>query len=171
MNDILKEQGFHTDTIHETSSSNILSKATIPIPIWNLKLNSPFYKKKCLFWVKPDIAFDVYYLYASRNVLYQCAVIPDYTTSIMMNSIFRNMPENKCLDKIEESDSEDEFQNVQESKYLKIKDAILMECRFHRKFRKWVPIQQKLNAKHLAKHVPAIHDLVFLERSNKNVSF
>lgn len=149
------------EDIHPNNVTNIWSKATSSLPIWNLKLNSLVYKRNCLFWVKADITFDVYYLYASSNVLYQCALIPDHKTSVYMNSLFRNIPENDCLDKVEESDSEDEFENIQDTKYLKNDTFILMECRFHRKFRKWIPMQHKMNENYLGKYVPIIEDLVY----------
>ena len=76
----------------------------------------------------------------------------------MMNAIFRKIPENDCLDKVEESDDEEEFENLDERKYLNTeRQMVLMECVFHRKFKKWIPIQMK--PEHLAKYIPRIEDL------------
>jgi superfamily II DNA/RNA helicase len=40
---------------------------------------------------------------------YDVAFIPDYSTSVMMNKLFRNIKENQNLDALEESDDEEEF--------------------------------------------------------------
>jgi hypothetical protein len=58
-----------------------------------------------------------------------------------MNGLFRNIRENKNLDFIEESDDEDDFQNMNEDKYVDTKKTILIECIFDRKFKKWTPVQ------------------------------
>jgi hypothetical protein len=58
-----------------------------------------------------------------------------------MNSLFRNIRENKNLDYIEESDDEDDFQNMNEDKYVDMKKTVLIECIFDRKFKKWTPVQ------------------------------
>jgi hypothetical protein len=58
-----------------------------------------------------------------------------------MNGLFRNIRENKNLDFIEESDDEDDFQNMNEDKYVDVNKTILIECIFDRKFKKWTPVQ------------------------------
>ena len=58
-----------------------------------------------------------------------------------MNGLFRNIRENKNLDFIEESDDEDDFQNLNEDKYVDMKKTILIECVFDRKFKKWTPMR------------------------------
>ena len=40
-----------------------------------------------------------------------------------------------------ESDSEDEFENIDENKYLDTNKKITMRCRFNTKFKKWEPIE------------------------------
>ena len=58
-----------------------------------------------------------------------------------MNRLFRNIRENENLDAIEESDDEDDFQNVREDKYVDLEKTLLIECQFHPKFRRWVPLR------------------------------
>ena len=58
-----------------------------------------------------------------------------------MNGLFRNIRENKNLDFIEESDDEDDFQNMNDDKYVDMKKTLLIECIFDRKFKKWTPVQ------------------------------
>ena len=68
------------------------------------------------------------------------ASIPDYKTSVMMNSLFRNIKENKSLDALEESDDEDEFENVNLDKFVDLSKKIKMKCVYNYKFKKWTPI-------------------------------
>ena len=58
-----------------------------------------------------------------------------------MNSLFRNIRENKNLDYIEESDDEADFQDVNPNKYVDTDKTIKMECMFHTKFKRWIPIK------------------------------
>ena len=69
------------------------------------------------------------------------AGIPDYKNSIFMNGLFRNIRENKNLDYIEESDDEDDFENTQIDKYVDHEKELMVECTFHKRFKKWVPIK------------------------------
>jgi hypothetical protein len=122
-------------------------------------------KKPAIFYVMADAQYDIYHLYAkkemsqidrlsesTRNVCthhhykkiitkeyYNVAYIPNIKTSIFMNSIFRNIRENKNIDYIEESDEEDNFEDISEDKYVDFKKIVIMECIFHNKFKKWVP--------------------------------
>lgn len=107
--------------------------------------NQPQYRYPTVFQVTADIQYDIYRLFAfghnSSSVYYDVAGIPDYKTSILMNSLFRNIKENTNLDYIEESDDEDDFQNMSEDKYVDLNKVLLMECVFHHKFKKWVPLR------------------------------
>jgi hypothetical protein len=75
----------------------------------------------------------------SENI-YATAYIPDYKTSVMMNGLFRNIKENDNLDRLEESDDEEEFQNCSEDKYVYLDRSFKMNCEFNPKFRKWCPV-------------------------------
>ena len=105
----------------------------------------PQYKYPAIFNVTADLQFDIYHLFAfgknNQRVYYNVAYIPNYKTSVFMNGLFRNIRENKNLDFIEESDDEDDFQNLNEDKYVDMKKTILIECIFDRKFKKWTPVQ------------------------------
>lgn len=123
------------------------SLATVDIPIYipykYMNINKPQYKHPTIFKVMADLQFDIYRLFAfgSKNtiVYYNVAYIPTYRSSVFMNGIFRNIRENSNLDAIEESDDEEDFENVDPEKYVDLKKSVLMECRFHPKFKKWVP--------------------------------
>ena len=96
-----------------------------------------------IFLAKPMIRSDIYELYSingNENEYNSIAYIDSYKTSIMMNNIFRRIKENEDLDKIEESDSEDEFENICLDKYIVKKEAKIM-CEFSSIMRKWIPIK------------------------------
>ena len=97
--------------------------------------------KRFIFNVKPDIQYDIYQLYIENNEYYDVAYIPDFKTSVMMNTIFRDIKENRNLDLLEESDNEDEFENDDVDKYVFLNKEFKMECVYNDKFKKWAPIK------------------------------
>jgi hypothetical protein len=105
----------------------------------------PQYKYPSVFEIKADVQFDIYHLFAygpnSSRVYCGVAGIPTYKSSVFMNAMFRNIRENKNLDYIEESDDEDDFENVDFSKYVNTEKTIIMECGFNAKFKKWIPMK------------------------------
>jgi hypothetical protein len=98
-------------------------------------------KQTKVFLCKPDIQNDIYHLYSLNNEYIGLACIPDYKTSIMMNKLFRIIKENNDLDKLEESDDEDEFENSNIDKFVFLDKSYKMDCEYNRKFKKWVPIE------------------------------
>lgn len=107
--------------------------------------SKPQYKYPTCFVVKADIQFDIYHLFAygqNKSQIY-CGVagIPNYEKSIFMNGLFRNIRENHNLDYIEESDDEEDFEDTRLDKYVNSDKTLIMECVFHKKFKKWIPMQ------------------------------
>ena len=103
------------------------------------------YKHK-IFIVSADIQNDIYHLTdpdskQSETEVELVASIPDYKTSVMMNSLFRKIKENKSLDALEESDDEDEFENTNIDKFVDLSKKLKMKCIFNHKFKKWTPIE------------------------------
>ena len=99
--------------------------------------------KNAIFYVTPDIQNDIYYLHVYNNnkmEYYDIAYIPDYKTSVLMNKLFRNIKENINLDLLEESDSEEEFENNNVDKFVDLNKSFKMNCIYNIKFKKWVPI-------------------------------
>lgn len=100
--------------------------------------------KYVIFKVNADIQPDIYNLYTcdkdGNSTFYDVAYIPDYKTSVMMNHLFRNIKENNNLDRLEESDSEDEFENENIDKFVYLNRSYNMSCVYNHKFKKWVPI-------------------------------
>lgn len=99
---------------------------------------------RLIFTVKPKVKSDIYELYCfsnSRTQFHDIAFIPDYKTSVYMNNIFRNIKENQNLDYLEESDDDDDFQNINEDKYVDMDKVANIICEYNYRFKKWVPIK------------------------------
>jgi hypothetical protein len=122
-----------------------------------LDFNKPQYRYPTVFQVTADLQNDIYHLFAygftGRPVYYGLACIPNYRTSVMMNSLFRNIKENADLDAIEDSDDEDDFQNIDEDKHVNLERVLLMECMFHTKWKKWVPVKVVTNGDKRYTHI------------------
>jgi len=148
-------------------ADNVWDQAEKPcVPNWTLDVHKSFYRQPCLFWVKADISYDVYYLYAKdsqkKPMLYQYAFVPNYATSVMLNKLFRNIKENENIDYVEESDDEDIYEDIRRDKFVDLQRMILMECVFDRKFRKWTPKREATS--NLERYVPYINQLVIMKQ-------
>jgi len=111
-------------------------------PVKQKQVSNEIYK---VFFIKPDLQNDIYYLYHNTTTNFdviskEIAHIPDYKTSVLMNKLFRNIKENSNLDSLEESDEEEEFENIQIDKFVDLNKIIKMRCIFNYKFKKWVPV-------------------------------
>jgi hypothetical protein len=128
-----------------TTNNGAMDNYELYIPWRNANLSKPQYRQSTIFLVKADLAFDIYRLYAyganKSRVYYNVAYIKNYKTSVFMNSLFRRIKENQNLDAIEESDDEEDFQDISFDKYVDLSKELLMEFRFHYKFKKWMPIR------------------------------
>jgi hypothetical protein len=97
--------------------------------------------QKARFKVKAALAADTYHLYhPADNKLVGTAVVPTYKSSVLLNSLFRNIKENSNLDLLEESDDETEFENTHLDKFVDLEKTILMECVYLKRFQKWQPM-------------------------------
>jgi hypothetical protein len=107
--------------------------------------NNRIRKTELVFKVKAELQNDIYNLYCYHNgrtdYLYGIALIPDYKTSVMMNKLFRNIKENINLDYLEESDSEEEFENENIDKFVNLEKSYNMVCKYNQKFNKWFPVK------------------------------
>ena len=126
-----------TNTANTSSTTNTANK---------INTNNNTNSKYKIFTVRADLQNDVYHIsnpddndvtVKSNEIV---ASIPDYKTSVMMNSLFRNIKENNSLDALEESDDEDEFENVNLDKFVDLSKKIKMKCIYNYKFKKWTPI-------------------------------
>lgn len=99
-----------------------------------------------VFKIIAETQNDIYTLYDDNDVECGLACIPTYEVSKMMNALFRNIKENRCLDSLEESDDEEEFENISLDKFITDKSRVIkMECVYIPKFKKWQPIKQVVN--------------------------
>ena len=121
------------------------------------RLNFKYISDESMFFVfniTPGIQNDIYYLHCiddNREVLYDTAHIPNYKTSVMMNALFRDIKENRNLDLLEESDEEEEFENIEEDKFVYLDRNIKMRCIYNVKFKKWIPVECADNTEAIAK--------------------
>lgn len=100
-------------------------------------------KKTAIFKIMAGTEPDIYNLFITKSgneEYYDIAIIPDYKTSVMMNSLFRNIKENINLDFIEESDDETDFEDGREDKYTYLDRSFNIKCEFNYKFKRWIPI-------------------------------
>jgi len=111
--------------------------------IYKNKIN--FINTEAVFLIRPDIQDDIYYIFCLNNDFkeeqHSIAHIPNYTTSVMMNKLFRIIKENYNLDALEESDDEEEFENINIDKFVHLNKSLKVVCQFNHKFKKWVPIR------------------------------
>jgi len=176
---------FYNVFLDQHGRTNLGDSVVEPVsaPVYRVSLREqahfglPQYKTITTFRVCADIQNDIYHLYATNNtsnvgkivvsgdnnsyVYYDVAYIPNYNVSVYMNAIFRRIRENQNLDNVEESDDEEDFQDMREDKYVDLDKVVYMECAFHTKFRRWVPIGI---AKDATKVVVAINRLIQNQR-------
>jgi hypothetical protein len=114
----------------------------------NFNNSNNFKKIIATFKITANIEEDLYNLFIINNekeLLYDLALINSYKTSIFMNNIFRNIKENKNLDLLEESDSDEEFENINSDKFVNLEKSINFDCEYNNKFKKWVPLKLSNN--------------------------
>ena len=96
------------------------------------------YNFKVTATITPDI-YNLYILENNKELFYDYALIDSYKTSVFMNDLFRKIKENKNLDLLEESDSEEEFENIDLEKFVDLGKSYIIECFYNKKFKKWIP--------------------------------
>ena len=96
-----------------------------------------------VFKVKAELQSDIYLLYVygrdGEDMFYGYAGIQNYETSAFMNKQFRKIKENDNLDLLEESDDEEEFENINIDKYVKLDISRKILCKYLHTIDKWVP--------------------------------
>jgi len=129
-----------------------LPYSTYGIKLFNLKNETELgiqlvkeqYITEAIFKVTATVRDDIYNLFCfdhyNPTIPYGLAMIPTYKRSVMMNNLFRTIKENGNLDLLEESDDEEEFENINEDKYVNLNKTLIMKCVYSPRFRKWEPI-------------------------------
>jgi len=127
----------------QSSSALNPSYRVYNVRVVNLSGPTKYFKLKCsnkVFLVKASTKSDTYELY-ENDVFHSVALVDTYKRSVMMNDLFRTVKENHNLDVIEESESEDEFENIDPFKHVDLSRTHMMECTWNAKFKKWVPMK------------------------------
>ena len=119
------------------------------------------------FLIKAETGDDIYTLYVlSKKTgdlkLFNQAIIPNYKKSVFMNNIFRNIKENDNLDLLEESDDEEEFEDINQDKFVDKTKEILMKCVYNRKYKLWEPCHIIEDGK-----MGFFSDIVRIEKNNR----
>lgn len=143
----LNETSPYMNVFNQNVFTNTNSKKEVYKPIQTKLImenfSKPQFKLPTVFLVTADIQFDIYHLFVfgkgSQNMYYNIAYIPNYKTSVFMNSIFRKIRENTNLDYIEESEDEEDFENTAEDKFVDLQKTVMIECIFSMKHKKWIP--------------------------------
>jgi len=131
-----------TKVLHNKSVVEVVKIPKLEVPVHSYQNYKK--RKEIVFNVKADVQNDIYHLYCKHDTSlenYNVAFIPNYTTSVMMNKLFRNIKENINLDALEESDDEDEFQNEKEDRFVNLEKTYNMMCSYNYKFKKWTPLR------------------------------
>ncbi len=144
---------------------NVNKTKSVVAPINKSNKPNNSYKREVVFCITPDIQNDVYNLHCLNAdgmtiIPYGIACIPDFKTSVMMNSLFRNIKENSNLDLLEESDDDEEFENDKSDRFVFLDKKYNMICAYNNKFRKWFPVRVSDQHTKIVSHV----DLLMLEK-------
>lgn len=103
------------------------------------------YKK--IFAIRACVQYDIYKLYFldkhGNLEEHKTALIPNYKSSVMMNGVFRHIKENDNLDLLEESDNEEEFENISDTRFVDLNKTCNFVCIYCDKFKNWIPIKQQ----------------------------
>ena len=109
--------------------------------------------ESAVFEVAAEIGTDTYSLYGANKSYVGLAYIPNYKTSVLMNSLFRNIKENANLDAIEESEDEEEFENKDNPEYfVDTEKRVIMECEYNTHFKAWVPMKVAKKGTRISSH-------------------
>ena len=140
INNIKNIENEFNNTIYECNSVIYIQNNKSDIfGISYVHCNKPIYG---IFTIKADKQNDIYNIYLkNENYVFDFLLINSYKTSVFMNSLFRNIKENKNLDLLEESDSECEFENIDPCKYVNLDKKYVIKCKYNFKFKKWIPIE------------------------------
>lgn len=139
-NQILKKANTVSYDVYCIQSRHLHKRTTLLN--YKIKIKKEIY---ATFMMKTCIDEDIYELYYSthKNEMkkHNYAYIPDYKTSVYMNSLFRNIRENSNLDYIEESEDEEMFENINLDKYVDIEKKINIKCMYVHKMKMWKPLE------------------------------
>jgi hypothetical protein len=131
---------------HQPEPAPVRVVAAVPVPLAQeyIKPDDDMLTNiQAVFIVRPNVQNDIYELFVktrSGAVFHNFAHIPNYKTSVMMNRLFRNIRENERLDAMEESETEEEFENIELDKYVSLHKEYKFVCKLNKKFCRWVPI-------------------------------
>jgi hypothetical protein len=118
----------HLDALHTNARARMISthKNTIPLVV-----------KKTLS-VRCESPHDTYSFYDERTKTRKTLCVPTFQNSVMLNAIFRTYKENSNLDTMEESDSDDDFEDMSDDKYSRVGEERSISCMYNTDLSGWV---------------------------------
>lgn len=135
--------------VHKIPTNNMAaSQTTLNEKPMFKSFGKPQYKETTVFKLVWDPqGNDLYKLYAygpnKSYLFYDYAMVQNTQTSFFLKQLFGQSKRNYChkqnLDYLEESDDEEEKDNE------KVPPFVLMQCRFHSRFKKWIPLAKVPN--------------------------
>ena len=135
----------HIKHNHQQHQNNYQQMPITPKPLTTnpTQYNKPnqYNTQNKQFKVKAELGADKYMLYTDDNKIFEQALVSSYKSSVLLNSLFRNIKENTNLDLLEESDDEDEFENTELDRFVDLEKTIVMECVYSKRFKKWEPVK------------------------------
>lgn len=96
-------------------------------------------KKRMMFNIKACLNHDEYDLFKGSNYIGK-VYVPNFKTSVFLNSKFRNIRENHNLDLLEESDDDEDFENIYLDKYVDLNKMYSMYFQYDNLTQLWKPI-------------------------------
>lgn len=81
---------------------------------------------------------DTYSYHDVRTNTRKHLCVPTFKDSVALNAIFRNYKENVNLDTLEESDEEDEFEDISDTKYSNVGMEKNVTCEYNKNLSGWV---------------------------------
>jgi hypothetical protein len=102
----------------------------------------PIYRFKMTAELQPDVySLWAYHPRTHRAEKWGCAYVSDIATSHQLNRMFRRIRENECLDYIEESDDETDFEDARPDKYVNLSVEYSVLCQWVPYCNKWKPVR------------------------------
>ena len=96
LNSVIVKKISFTPVVSETRKVSKHKFETIPL---RMDFSKPQYRYPTVFQITADIQYDIYHMFAygknSKPVYYNLAYIPNYKTSVFMNSLYRKIKENQ----------------------------------------------------------------------------
>ena len=135
--------GSRVPTPTNTSSGNSFSQLSTPTTGPTRQVPSNNVSRPATttnLMIRCESAQDTYSYYDERSRTRKNLCVPTFKNSVTMNTIFRNYKENTNLDAMEESDSDDDFEDISDDKYSHVGEERNISCVYDKALSGWVGV-------------------------------